>query len=86
MSNKLKLTFGYEDTDYTRIYAFDVADSIDATAAASMKAAVKAVNASLTAGTAGGLSSFFVSDEGDNFTLITDAQLELTEKTVLNLS
>ena len=82
MSKKLKLTFGYADTDVTRVYAFDVADSITA----DCKDAIIDINDSLQGGTDGGLSSFFVSDEGDNFTLITAAQLEEVNKTVLNLN
>ena len=66
-----KLTFGYADSDQKRQYAFDIASSLRS----GVKAGVKAVNQSLAAGTAGGLSSFFVSDEGDNFTMITAAQL-----------
>ena len=80
MSKTFQATFAYEDTDFTRTYNFEVDD---ATEAASLKAGVLAVNASLRAGTAGGLSSFFVSNEGDNFTLISDAQLVSTTKTTL---
>lgn len=83
MSKNLKMTFGYHETEDTRGYNFAVADSVTA---ADAKAAILAVNASLTAGTDGGLSSFFVSDEGDYFTLITDAQLETVNKTVLDLN
>lgn len=83
MSKNLKMTFGYHETEDTRGYNFAVADSVTA---ADAKAAILAVNASLTAGTDGGLSSFFVSDAGDYFTLITDAQLETVNKTVLDLN
>lgn len=83
MANKLKLTFGYDESEVTRVYAFDVADSLQA---ADMKAAILGVNSSLTAGTDGGLSSFFVDDDGNNFTAITDAQLEIVNKTVLDLN
>lgn len=82
MAKNLKLTFGYEDTEDTRQYNFDVADSVDATC----KNSILAINNSLKAGTAGGLSSFFVSDNGDNFSLITAAQLEETETIVLDLN
>ena len=83
MTNKLKMTFGYADTEETRQYAFDVADSI---VASDIKTAVLSVNDSLKNHTDGGLSDFYVSEEGDVFTLITDAQLEVVNKTVLDLN
>ena len=83
MAKTLKLTFGYEDTEFTRQYNFDVADSLDGDAA---KVAILGVNTSLKNNTDDGLSSFFVSNEGDDFTLITAAQLEEVNKTVLDLN
>lgn len=82
MAKKLKMTFGYADTEETRQYDFDVADSVTA----ACKEGILAINTSLKAGTDGGLSAFFVSDEGANFTLITAAQLEEINKTVLDLN
>ena len=82
MSKKLKLVFGYADTDVTRQYDFEVADSITA----ACKNGIIDINESLQNGTAGGLSTFFLSDEGDNFVTIVSGQLEETDKTVLNLT
>ena len=83
MPNVLKTTFGYADTDFTRQYNWEVAESIQPE---TLKAGILAINQSLANGTAGGLSSFFVSDEGDNFVTICAAQLEVTETTVLNIA
>lgn len=70
--NSVRLTLGYENTDFTRQIVFsDVPDSL----LGGVKDNVKAVNASLAAGTAGGLSAFFLSDDGDNFTGFTAAQI-----------
>ena len=67
----VKTKFKYAD-DTTRIYAFDCDDSL----ASGVKSNIKAINASLQAGTAGGLSSFFVSDSGSYFVVIDGATLE----------
>lgn len=60
MPNSVTMTFGYNGTDFTRKYKFD---NVSASALTGVKAGIKAVNASLEAGTAGGLSLFFVSDD-----------------------
>ena len=83
MAKKLKLTFGYADTEFTRNYDFSVADSIEGD---DCKNAILGINASLKNNTAGGLSDFFVSDAGDNFTLITAGQLETTNTQILDLN
>ncbi len=67
----VKTKFKYAD-DATRIYSFDCVDSL----AADVKGKIQAVNASLSGGTAGGLSSFFVSDAGANFVIIDGATIE----------
>ena len=79
--NTIRLTFGYEDTEFTRNYELKIDDSLVAGA----KQKIKDINNSLLGGTAGGLSSFFVSDSGENFTLITDAQLTSITETKLDL-
>ncbi len=82
MSNAVKLTFGYSNTDFTRDYKLSVDDSITS---ANIKNAILGLNSSLTGGTAGGLSAFFVADDFDPtngvgyFTGITAAQREVTE-------
>lgn len=67
----VKMRFKYADSS-TRLYDFDCEDSL----AADVKLKIKAVNSSLNAGTAGGLSSFFVSDGGENFVIIDGATME----------
>ena len=62
MAYSLNLTFGFEATDFTRIYQFDVDDSV---AKADIVNAIQAVNASLSGGTADGLDEFFVADDFD---------------------
>lgn len=62
MAYKLNLTFGYEGTDFTRTNEFEVADSIQP---ADIVTGIKAINASLSAGTSDGLDTFFVSDDYD---------------------
>ena len=70
MSKTFKATFKYAD-DTTRIYDLEVDDSL----AAGVKQNVINFNASLTGGTAGGLSTFFVSDGGENLLMISEAKL-----------
>ena len=70
MSKTFKATFKYAD-DTTRIYDLDVDDSL----AAGVKQNVINFNTSLIGGTAGGLSSFFVSDSGENLKIISEAKL-----------
>lgn len=67
----VKLRFKYADAA-TRLYNFDCENSV----ALDVADNVIAVNDSLTGGTAGGLSSFFVSDAGSNLVLIDGATLE----------
>lgn len=72
----IQLTFRYEDTSDTRQYELECADSL----VSSVKEKVLAINASLAAGTDEGLSDFFVSDDGDRFTLISSAKaIEVVE-------
>ena len=89
MSNKLKMTFGYEGTDFTR--NLTIADVDASLTGASIKSKIQAVNASLTGGTSGGLNIFFRSDDYDaeenigTFKGITAAQLESITTTVIPL-
>jgi hypothetical protein len=83
-SNSVTMTFGYSGTDFTRKYKFD---NVSASALLGVKAGIKAVNASLEAGTAGGLSQFFVSDDFNgtigSFTGITAAQIDSVTESVI---
>ena len=83
MAKKLKMTFAYKDTEFTRGYDFSVADSIEGD---DCKNVILGINTSLKNNTAGGLSDFFISDAGDNFTLISAAQLEETNTQILDLN
>ena len=82
--NSVTLTFGYEDTDYTRKYKFDnVADEV----LSDVKDGILAVNASLKADTAGGLESFFLDDTGEHaFKEIVAAQTDSVEEEIINLN
>ena len=83
MAKTLKMTFGYgEDQESTRSYNFTVEDSL----AADCKDKIKAINTSLAAGTAGGLSSVFISDDEEFFSRITYAELSSTVTEVLDIS
>lgn len=89
MNNKLKLTFGYAGTEFTRNYTItNVADSLTG----GIKSKILAVNASLAGGNSDGLNNFFRSDDYDAdenigaFTGITAAQLESTTITTIPLA
>ena len=82
MASTIRATFAYEGTNFTRKYDLDIADD----QIASAKAKVLAINASLEAGTAGGMSSFFVSDNGENMKEISALQLFTVTETVLDLN
>ena len=60
----VKMTLGYEGTDFERSITVKGVDSVSA-ATETVRAKVKAINASLTGGTDGGLSNFFRSDDFD---------------------
>lgn len=78
----LQLKFGYENSDQKRTYTFsDISESI----VADLKDNIIAVNNSLAGGTAGGLSSFFIDDEGNNFVRIEEANLTVVQETNLDL-
>lgn len=90
MTNNIKLTLGFDQTDFTRkITLSNVADSI-ASASGTVKAQIQAINASLAGGTDGGLSTFFLSDDADGtagtFTGIIAAQIDSTEITNIDLT
>ena len=65
----VKLITGYENSDASRQYTFDCAASL----VSGVKAKVKAINSSLAGGTDGGLSSFFVDDDGNGLATISSA-------------
>lgn len=79
-------TFAFEN-NFTRKYEFDIADNVTI---ADIKTAVNSVNASLAGGTAGGLDTFFISDDYDannigTFTRIIDVEINEEEKIPINI-
>ena len=89
MSNKIKLTFGYDGTDFTRNLTLNGVESSVTAAPATIVTKIKAVNASIAGGTDGGLGTFFLADDYDGtdgkFAGITAAQIITQEVTNINL-
>lgn len=85
------MTLGYKDTDFTRKMKFD---NVATGALADVKTKIKAVNASLKAGTDGGLGDFFRADTYaagasatiGTFSEITAAQVDTSIINVIDLS
>lgn len=86
MEYKVELEFGYENSQDTRKYSFDM-DDMGSTVASGIQSGCRAVNASLTAGTSDGLDTFFVADDFDGtngkFNRIISATVVMTEETVI---
>lgn len=78
--NTVRLKFTYADAD-TRTYDLECDDNnlMD------VQSKVNALNASVTAGTDGGFTTFFLSDNGEEFTKISEAQIISVTETVLDL-
>lgn len=87
-TNKVSLDIGYTGTDFSRRYTMS---GVSNAQLASVESACNAINASLTAGTAGGLSSTFISDDfnptsGTGYMKkIEKATIVSTEETTLEL-
>lgn len=77
----VKTQFKYAD-DTTRLYAFDCEDSL----VAGVKPKVLAINDSLQGGTDGGLSTFFVSDAGENMAQISGVTIESSISTPVTIA
>lgn len=89
MNNSIKLTLGYNQSEFTRNMTIgNVADSI-ASDSATIKEKIRAVNESIAGGTDDGLVDFFRADDydgtGGTFAGITAAQIVSTEVTVIEL-
>lgn len=91
IKNTVELTMGFEGTDFQRKMKFDsVADSL----LADVKPKIKAINASLKAGTDGGLGEFFRADTYaagasatiGTFNAITAAKIDSVEIEYINLN
>lgn len=91
LKNSVEITMGFKGTDFQRKMKFDgVADSI----VADVKDKCKAINASLAAGTDGGLGDFFRADTYaagasatiGTFNAITAAKIDSLEIEYINLN
>ena len=90
MNNSIKLTLGYNQSEFTRNMTIgNVADSI-ASDSATVKEKIRAINESIAGGTDDGLVDFFRADDydgtGGTFAGITAAQIVSTDVTVIDLS
>ena len=65
VKNSVIMKFGYTNTDEKRQYTFS---GVSASALPGIEAGMQAINASLAAGTDGGLSTIFRSDDFDDST------------------
>lgn len=92
MTNSVTLKFGYTGTDFTRQYKIE---DVATAELENVKSKVLAVNASLKAGTDGGLADFFHSDDYDasdsenvigKFNGIVAAQYTTSEVTDIDLT
>lgn len=82
IQNSVTFKFGYTNTEEQRQYTFS---GISSMALSGIESGIQAVNASLAAGTDGGLSAFFRSDDFDAatntgiFNQIVEARIESSE-------
>ena len=86
--NTVKFKMAYKDTDFTRNMTIsEVADSV----LSAVEGKIEAINSSLAGGTAGGLETFFISDDYDadasigSFAKITEARIESVVTTPIPL-
>lgn len=88
ITNKVALDCQYTGTDFTRRYTMS---GVSSSQVANVESAVDAINASLSGGTAGGMSSTFISDDFDPsqrigyLNKITRAVITSTEETVIEV-
>lgn len=89
VTNKVALDCEYTETDFTRRYTMS---GVSSSQIANVESAVDAINASLAGGTAGGMSSTFISDDFDAtqgigyLKKISRAVITSTEETVIEPS
>lgn len=79
-SYEVAIKCAYDNSDYERTYTFDVA-TIEELEKCQGK--VQALNASLAAGTDGGLSAFFIAEDGSPLYRITEMQTRAVEETII---
>jgi len=87
--NSIKLKMAYTNTDFTRNMTIgDVAESV----LAGVETKIQNINDSLEGGTAGGLETFFISDDYDaaatvgSFKQISQAVINSVTETTIDLS
>lgn len=77
----VRLIASYANTSFKRNYELDIdPDNVD-----TVKEKVLAINSSIAAGTSGGMDSFFVSDNGDQFVGFSSAQIISVSEEAINL-
>lgn len=72
MASTVQMKFGYHDTTEKRQYDLEI---IGGLSTSTIKNKINAINSSLDAGTAGGLSTFYVSDSGNHLKKIESAKI-----------
>lgn len=76
----VELYLGYNNSEFIRTITIS---NVSLSALADVKSKCMAVNASLAASTDGGMSNFFVDDNGNSLKEITKAKIIVTEETEL---
>lgn len=86
VTNKVSLDISYTDTDFNRRYTMS---GVSNAQLANVESICNAINGSLAGGTAGGMSSTFISDDFDGtkgyMKKIEKATIVSTEETTLEL-
>ena len=76
----VQLFLGYNNSDFVRTITIS---DVSTQALADVQTKCMAINASLAASTDGGMSNFFVDDDGNTLKEITKAKIIITEETEL---
>lgn len=84
MANSITVKLAFQDTNETRLMTFENLPD-DALDLDHIKNTINAINASLQAGTSGGLNEFFLSNDGNNFSGIIAAHTVSEEETPITI-
>lgn len=76
----VELQLGYDNSEFLRTITIS---NVSLSALADVKTKCMAINASIAASTDGGMSDFFVDDNGNKMKEITKAKIIITEETEL---
>lgn len=76
----VELYLGYDNSNFVRTVTIN---NVSMSALTDVKSKCMAINASLAASTDGGMSNFFVDDNGNSLKEITKAKIIITEETEL---